>query len=52
MLKYFRVALPKRFMNKKQGRKLLSSASSVKIQPGKVALWEAEFYKIQVLVNN
>jgi hypothetical protein len=48
MLKYFRVALPKRFMNKKQGQKLLSTAASVKIKPGKVAVWEAQFDKLQV----
>ncbi|KAL5251392.1 hypothetical protein ACHWQZ_G016932 [Mnemiopsis leidyi] len=47
MLKYFRVALPKRFMNKKQGQKLLSTAASVKIKPGKVAVWEAQFHQIQ-----
>ena len=48
MLKYFRVSLPKRFMNKKQGQKLLSTAASVKLKPGKVAIWEAQFDKIQV----
>ena len=50
MLKYFRVALPKRFMNKKQGQKLLSTAASVKIKPGKVAVWQAEFDKLQVFI--
>ena len=46
MLKYFRVSLPKRFMNKKQGHKLLSTAAGIKIKPGKVAIWEVRLVVI------
>ena len=34
MLKYFRVSLPRRYMEQKQGTKLLSTAHGVKVNPG------------------
>lgn len=47
MLKYFRVSLPRRYMEQKQGTKLLSTAHGVKVNPAKLAIWEAEFHQIQ-----